>query len=241
MSKDQVDRFKFAGSDLTDDLWVNPTRSLGLPVEDVSVKVPGRPGERFVRSELQPLDIQLHVRLRGDDPSYEAVARLRRRITSVLVTDEPQPLVLPDEPTVYYMAKLTEPGELDTLWHTGSADLTFRAFDPIAYGQERDDEVEAGTPMVFVEGTYETRPVFLLTADGGQVALEDDEGNRVELVDEVEAGKPVVIDMDARTVTVDGEAVPIVLGSRYWPFRPGRNDITVTGAHGTVEWQERWV
>lgn len=241
MSTDQVDRFKFGGHDLTDDLWVNPTRSLGLPVENVSVKVPGRPGERFVRSELQPLDIPVHVRLRSLKTNYEDVAKQRRKISSILVTDEPQPLVLPDEPTLYYLAKLEEPGELDTLWHTGAADLTFRAYDPIAYGPERETEVEAGTPMVFVEGTYETRPAFALTSDGGKVSIADEEGNVVELEAEVEAGKPVVIDMDARTATVDGEAVPLVLGSAYWPLNPGRNDLTLTGAHGTVAWQERWV
>lgn len=239
-TQDQVDRFTFGGNDLTDDLWVNPTRSLGLPVDNVSVKVPGRPGERFVRSELEPLDIPVHVRLRSLKTGYEDVAKQRRKITSILVTDDVQPLVLPDEPTLYYMAKLADPGELDTLWHTGAADLTFRAFDPIAFGQEREEEVASGVPMVFVEGTYETRPVFQLTSEGGVVAIEDEEGNRVQLADEVGAGRAVVIDMEGRTSTVDGEAVPIVLGSRYWPLNPGRNDITLTGASGLVQWQERW-
>lgn len=241
MSRDQPDRFTFDGHDLTEDLWVNPTRRIGLELEDVTVTVPGRPGERFVRQELRPLPIPCHVRLRARDPDHEAVARFRRKLTSVLVTDDPRPLVLPDEPTLYYMAKLTTPGELDTLWHTGAADLEFTAYDPIAYGQQCDDVLASGQSMVFVEGTWETYPTFVLEAEGGPVSVASADGSLLTLEDEPEAGSAVVIDMEGRTQTVDGEYAPVTLApDSHFALQPGRNDITLTGAHGTIHWQERW-
>lgn len=241
MSEYQSDRFTFGGHDLTDDVWVNPTRSVGLASEDVTVTVPGRPGERFVRQELRPLTIPCHIRLRGSDPDHEAVAKLRRKLTAILVTEDVQPLVLPDEPTLYYLAKLTTPGELDKLWHTGSADLEFTAYDPIAYGQEGDELLGNGTTMVFTEGTWETRPVIRLEADGGQVSVANQLDQKLTIDAECEQGQAIVIDMEARTTTVDGEYAPIVLSTdSYFPLQPGRNDITVTGAHGAVYWQERW-
>lgn len=240
MNKDEVDRFTFGGHDLTDLLWVNPTRRLGLRMNNVTVKVPGSAGERHVRTELEPLTIPLHVRLRCSDGDHEAVARFRRTITTILVTDEPKPLVLPDEPTVYYMAMLSDPGELTTLWHTGAADIEFTAFDPIAYGQERDDDLKAGTTMVFAEGTWETWPTLVLVSEGGQVSVSDALGHKLTVEQAPGAGSAVVVDMHGRTTTVDGQAAPLVLGSKYFALQPGRNDLTVTGAHGTISWQERW-
>ena len=240
MSYDQPDRFTFGGHDLTEMLYVNPTKGFGCEVEDITVEVPGRPGERFVRTQLKPLKIPLTVRLKMDRADSEAVARQRRVITSILGVTEPARLVLPDEPTRYYMAKLTDPGELDTLWHTGGAEITMTAYDPIAYGRDREQEIpEAGPVRIFVEGTWETYPVFRLNATSGSVFLGID-GAFVKLDAEPAPGAEVVIDMANENTTVDGVYAPIDMGSDYWPFVPGNNHVLITGATGIVTWTERW-
>lgn len=237
---DQVDRFSFGGHDLTDMLFVNPTRSFAPPIENVTVKVPGRPGEIHVRAELQPLEIPLHVRLKMDPADAEAVAAQRRKITAILVTDEPQPLVLPDEPTRFYMAILSDPGELDTLWYAGGADIVFTAYDPIAHGKTRDAELPGGETRVFVEGSWETRPTIRLEADGQPLRVSMKDGPYIALVTNPDAGASVVIDMADERCTVDGEAVAIELGSDYFALQPDNNFLTITGGSGSIEWEERW-
>lgn len=242
MSTDQSNRFKFNGVDLTDDLWVNPVRSLTPPVKAVSVEVPGRPGEIFVRTELQPLKIPVKVRLRCRLDDYEEVARARRVIGMALVTGVEAPLVLPDEPTRYYMAVLTDPGEMDNLWKTGGATLEFTAYDPIAHGRRRDRELAAGRNLIDNEGSWEAEPILRLTAAGGVVAVSHDEsGRRIETASAPGAGAEIVIDMGEESCTADGEPVPITLGSRYFPLAAGHNHVEVSGAAGSASWEERWL
>ena len=240
MSYDQPDRFMFGGHDLTELLYVNPSLGFGTGVEDVTVEVPGRPGERFIRTKLKPRQIPLHVRLRMDQADPEAVSRQIDMITYILSADHPCPLILPNEPTRYYMAKLTDPGELDALRSTGVADIEMTAYDPIKFGRDRTEDItEAGRMRIHVEGTWETYPVFTLQATSGSVSLSID-GAFVKLATDPEPGSEIVIDMANENSTVNGEYAPVEMGSDYWPFTPGNNFIEIAGAVGTVAWTERW-
>lgn len=239
----ESERFCFGDSDLTDLLRVNPVRSFGPRSEDVTVQVGGAAGEVFVRTELRPLEIPVSVRLRTQRADHASVADVRRRISAALLTDAPARLVLPDDPHRWYMAKLTDPGELDTLWHTGGATLTFTAYDPIAYGRERTQALRKGPNRVFVEGTWETRPVFHLRATGDgavRVSLRET-GEWVEVTQRPAADAVVTIDMGDRRATMSSATAPVDLGSDFFGLPPGASVVDVTGANGELRWTERWI
>ena len=112
------------------------TRSL-LPEYEIATRdVPGQPGSRFMRAELKPLTIDVAAAWRARPA--DDMAALRRLMASRLLCLKEAELWLDDERHLglRYMAVLTSPGALDTLWHTGEATLTFTAYDPVAVGAE---------------------------------------------------------------------------------------------------------
>lgn len=232
----------FNGHDFGEYLRVNPTRRMNPPASDKTKTVQGRDGAVFMRSQLEPLTISVHARLYVRSHGHRQIARLRRKIASWLVTDEPAKLVLPDEPDLYYMAKLTNSAELSNLWNTGSADLEFTAYDPVAYGAERTSQVGASSALD-VGGTYRTWPTFDLTASSGaRVKVLDRNTGRYVMTDAaIESGARVVVDMQGQVVRVNGNRAVVDLSSDFFDLAPGRHVVDVAGASGTASWTERWV
>ena len=236
-------RFRYNGHDLGDWLRVNPTRSIAPKIDAETVEVPGRPGEVFVRAHMEPLEIPVHMRLRLRSGSgTDDVADKRRMLSAIFTSGAPVQLVLPDEPTRYYLALLTDPDALTALWSAGSCDATFTAFDPIAYGHDRAVELEGETTLVAPGGNYETRPVLELEASGGPLEVHLEEtGEFVRLVDEPEAGNRIVVDMSERRATIDGVYAAVDIDSDFFALAPGTNHVRVSGASGgVIEWTERW-
>lgn len=233
----------FDGYDFEALLRVNPTRRLAPPVTDQTVEVPGRPGAVFMRQQIDPLPIPVHAELRGRQRDHRDVAALRRLISSLLVRDEPCRLTLPDEPGLAYEAKLTDPGELDSLWITGEADLTFTAYDPIAYGQAREAALANGTTHVETGGTWPSSPTLTLTATGsGYVRVTDvGSGSYVLLAQSAASGATVTIDMAAQTAKVNGSLAAIDTSSDFFDLDPTGASIKVQYASGSMEWEERWL
>lgn len=233
----------FDGYDFEALLRVNPTRRLAPPVTDQTVEVPGRPGAVFMRQQINPLAIPVHAELRGRMRDHRDLAALRRLISSLLVRDEPCRLILPDEPGLSYDAKLTDPGELDTLWVTGEADLTFTAYDPIAYGQARKATLASGTTHVETGGTWPSSPVLTLTATGsGYVRVTDvDSGDYVLLAQSAASGATVTIDMAAQTAKVNGSLAAVDTSSDFFDLDPDGASVKVQYASGSMEWEERWL
>ena len=232
----------FNGHDFSEYLRVNPTRRMNPPMTDKTKTVPGRDGAVFMRSQLEPLTIPVHVRLNVRSHGHRQIAKLRRKLTAWLVTSQPEKLVLPDEPDLYYMAKLTNSAELSNLWSTGAADLEFTAYDPIAYGAERTAPV--GTSSVLdIGGTYETWPTFDLTASSASKikVLNYGTGAFVATSANVASGAHVAIDMQNQTIRVNTNLAAIDLSSDFFALEPGRNTVRITGATGTASWIERWV
>lgn len=232
----------FNGYDFSEYLRVNPTRRMNPPVTVKSKTVQGRDGSVFMRSQLDPLPIPVHVRLNVRSHGHRQIAKLRRKLTSWLVTGQPAKLVLPDEPDLYYMAMLTNSAELSNLWSTGAADLEFTAYDPVAYGTERRASVGASAVLP-VGGTYETWPTFDLTATSAAKVkvLDYDTGAFVMTSAAAASGAHVVVDMQEQTIRVNGNLAAIDLSSDFFALNPGDNSIRITGATGTASWIERWV
>ena len=194
------------------------TRSL-LPEYEIATRdVPGQPGSRFMRAELKPLTIEVAAASRARPAA--AMAALRR-----------------------YMAVLTSPGALDTLWHTGEATLTFTAYDPVAYGAEGRATV-SGTSGVQVGGTFRTYPTVTVRPGGSTSALRLTNmgtGEFVQIDKAVTASSAVVIDMAAPQATVDGSPAPVTFESDFFPLEPGANSLKLSSGTATVQWTDRYV
>ena len=198
------------------------TRSL-LPEYEIATRdVPGQPGSRFMRAELK-----------------------RRLMASRLLCLKEAELWLDDERHLglRYMAVLTSPGALDTLWHTGEATLTFTAYDPVAYGAEGRATV-SGTSGVQVGGTFRTYPTVTVRPGGSTSALRLTNmgtGEFVQIDKAVTASSAVVIDMAAPQATVDGSPAPVTFESDFFPLEPGANSLKLSSGTATVQWTERYV
>lgn len=232
----------FNGYDFSEYLRVNPTRRLAAPIDTITKSVPGMDGDIFMRAQLKPLVIPVRVRLNLPSMDHRNVALIRRKITSKLVTAKPAKLILPDEPDLHYIAKLTGASDLTNLWSTGSADLEFTAFEPVAYGRERTSVVGPSTTLN-VGGTWQTKPTFALTATtAGKVkVLNADTQEFVLLHANVATGAKVTIDMQAQTVRVNSNLAVVDVSSDFFALAPGENDIRITGATGSITWTERWI
>lgn len=232
----------FNGFDFSEYLRVNPTRRMNPPIKDITKTAQGRDGAVFMSTSLDPLPIPVHVRLNVPTYKHQQIAKIRRLITSKLITDKPEKLVLPDEPDLYYMAKLTNSDELTNLWSTGAADLEFTAYDPVAYGAQRSAPVGAST-VFSVGGTYKTWPTFDLTASSVTrvKVLNYATGEFVMMSANAASGTRIVVDMQNQTIRINGNLAAIDLSSDFFALRPGKNDIRITGATGTASWIERWV
>ncbi len=219
------------------------TRSL-LPEYDVETQdIPYLPGERVMHVKLKPLPLKVLAEWRAR-PSDD-MAALRRIMAARLVCLKEAPLYLDDERHlgVYYMAMLTSPNELDTLWHTGSAELDFTAYDPIAYGAKRSGAVGYSTTLT-VGGSFETRPVITCKPGGSVSYLKltnMDTGEFVQINENLNSSASVVIDMEEQHVTVNGQTHAPTYESSFFPLHPGRNSLRLSSGTGTIEWTERHI
>lgn len=219
------------------------TRSL-LPEYDVETQdIPYRPGERVMHVKLKPLPLKVLAEWRAR-PSDD-MAALRRIMAARLVCLKEAPLYLDDERHlgVYYMAMLTSPNELDTLWHTGSAELDFTAYDPIAYGAKKTGAVGYNTTLM-VGGSYETKPIIRCKAGGNVSYLKltnMDTGQFVQVTASLSSSIEVVFDMENEQTTVNGTNHAVDYDSDYFALQPGGNSLRLSSGSGTIEYTERHV
>lgn len=232
----------YDGFDFSPWLRVNMTRPIAPPVEVETEAAAGRDGTAFRSARLGELSIPVTVRL--DAPRGTDMAELRHMLASKLVSKEPRPLVLPDDPTRYHMALLSGASDLDTLWRTGRAELEFLAPDPVAYGVTRKVNIMPGG-SVFVEGNMPTYPVIEGSGGGAGAysVILVGTGEKVELDCEVGADDVVTIDCAAQHCEINGEdADPhVTLDSDFFALMPGDNRLNITGADVVCSWTERWL
>lgn len=231
----------YNGFDFGPYLKANPHRSLVPPTAVAVDEVPGRDGTRFRSARLGELSIVVDVELRAG--RREDVAELRHRLAARLWSPAPAPLFLPDDPYRYHMAVLDGQSDLDVLWRTGQAQLTFRAPDPVMYGAERQAEL-SGETAVHVGGNRPTYPVIEAAPTGKSFRIEAP-GGTVEVLAEgsFDGSKTLLIDCGAchcelAGLNADGR---VALSSDYFALEPGENALVATGGSGTIRWIERWI
>ena len=235
--------FKFNGVDFS--RWLSAT-PVGVPVShSLSVtasEVPGRPGAVPTFAQTGAKEMRFFARLRVPWCGWRQVQELQRRISTALYAPEGAELVSPRNPSLRYKdVYLTDPGEWDGLWASGSAEVGFTAYDPIAYGVRR--KIADASNEFDVMGTWETRPVVTARPKAGGYWQAYCNGAVFRLQREFDGTEVIVVDSEKALVTVDGASAmtDLTTGSDFPVFKPGKNVFQVEGGSVSAEWDERWL
>lgn len=230
----------YDGKDLSRIVRANVSKSILPEVSMDSVEVPGRPGQAFagVRLGMRELTVAMRLRLMPDGD----VPAAHRELAAALYKDSPRKLVLPDDPGRYYMAVMTGPSDLDNLWYTGGAEVTFTCPDPIIYGAERRCELP-GTARV--GGTFETYPtVTARPAKGSSWRVTNrSTGEYVELVYDFKGTEEVTVDTEGMHCEIDGTGADryVSVYSDFFALAPGKVEVTLSSGTGEMRWDEKWL
>lgn len=184
---------------------------------------------------------RLTIWLRSDD--RRDAATVRHALAELLCTDEPAPLVLPDDPTRYLLAIVSGSTDLGEITDAcPSTTVTFHVGDPFYYGNKRRVEVKAGTFTVNAGGN---RPAHLaITAKPSSSAAwyirNVDTGEQVKLASSVTSTSTVRVDMALERATVNSQAAAVTLDSDFFTIN-GRTTLQLSGGSAVLEWRERWL
>lgn len=214
-----------------------------LCVQAETARVPGRVGEAVLDVTVPPKVVRLKVFLepmmKTDADGLDA---MRRKLHAALLATEPCELRYQDN-YAYRDALCTDAGAWDSLFETGSCELCFTMYDPIAYSRVRRTEMAASFE---VGGTWETWPSVGVVADGsGEITITNaNAATSVTLEGKFASGDVVAIDYECETVTVNGVAASerIALGSTFDALQPGKQRFWFEGCSShKVSFYERWV
>ncbi len=107
-------------------------------------------GSRFRKNRLKEKIIEVDIRM------IDGLEDKKMQLASVLYTEN---LVKLEFDGYYYMAILDGSTELVKFLYTGSVTSEFLATDPIAYGENRTNDIVDNVTLI-LGGTYKTLPKF---------------------------------------------------------------------------------
>ena len=228
----------FDGYDFRPLVAVEQVRRPLLPSVSVSSSDgTGRDGAEFKQATLDPMDIEVDVRLIA--PGKGRFEQLRRVLAPLLLKRSPSKLVLPDAPDVYYMAMLSGDTDIDRFVHTGGVTLAFHCDDPVAYGAEKSRTVGGGEAVFVVGGTYRTAPIVSVDTTGSAATVTVD-GKAMRALGNVASSHPLVFDCEQHATTKGGAAVKLNVMDDYAAWEPGTHTVSCDSPY-TVRWRERWL
>lgn len=219
-----------------------------------SVKRPLLPAKRQKRLELAGVsgaydfpgsgyslrEITMRIAYIGDN--YHELRARARDIAAWLAQDDFCRLIMDDEPDKYYLAKVTSALDLQSLWQSGTVDVSFDC-QPFAYSVEEQSVslpaaggiiTNPGTRAVDFKSPHGSKFLITIANHGANVSLTM--GGAV-LSYSGSASGVLVFDNVEMTVTLGGANVFNALGGSidtFFKMEPGANNLQVTGASGTV-------
>lgn len=234
--------FTFGDVDLTPyievvgfDRPIMPTRRIDRTT------IPGRDGELARLDGLEAMEATATGYLTAR--ALDDVSVLRRLMAKMLMADEAQRLVVPDEPWSYLMA-IYEGGAIPSRHSKRpKVELTFLCADPVAYGQHRVEEL-SGTKYVNAGGTYKALPVVTVNPPSGSYwqITNVDNGKFVRVDASFTGSQTLVLDMSLARCTVNGTDHKVSTDSDFEDFfLDGTTRLRVSGGTATLEWDERWI
>ena len=176
-----VGAFSFNGVESSSfDLVCKSVKRPLLPAVKIKrVELPGSSGAYdFPDHEYETRLVTMKIQYIGT--SYEELRTRARSIAAWLSTNIWAKLIINDEPDKYYLAKVTDEIDLDSLWESGSAEITFDC-QPYAYAVTEEDHTTTATGAKnFVLTNPGTREInyrspqgskFLITVTGSFTTL----------------------------------------------------------------------
>lgn len=202
--------------------------------------VPGRAGEAILDVAVPPKIVKFLEPMGKMDAAQ--MVEVRRRLHAALLVSQGAIFQYEDN-YVYHDALCTDTDAWDSLYESGSCEVTFTIYDPIAYS--RIMRVETGNTFD-VNGAWVTYPIIEVVADGSDAitVASADTTTAVTLTGGFAEGAVVVLDYESETVTVDGVAAGqrIALASNFASIRPGTQRFTFEGvSEHSIKFYERWV
>lgn len=239
-------RVTFDGVDLGELCHVSDLQAPLLPRTICEEDVAGRDGSLYTGVRLQPRDINVRMTVKGATLADRREAA--RNVAAVLAVDSPRPLSISADDGLWWMAIPTTDGDVELMANHSSFDVTFRAVDPVAYGDQRTITVPSGGSVTFlVDGTYPARPTVRASAAangaGGFWKLQLEDGSYlIATVPDGLGTAPVVADCLARTLYVNGTLTLLQPDADWLELAPGAHTLTMAGTGAaTVTFDERWL
>jgi predicted phage tail component-like protein len=240
--RSQRDRIVFNGHDLSQYLMCRVHRPIMAPTKPTFEHISGRHGEIFESTYRDGYDLPVEAVLRSE--WRREVSEARHRLAEMLWTDEPAPLYLPDEPTLYLMAIVSGDTDLGEITDKcPEATITFHIGDPDYYGQRRSMTISSGgTRVINAGGSRPTRAT--VTAKPGKCTswtiTDVDTGEYVRLSGSFTSATTITLDMEREHATVNGSTAAVDVASDYFDLS-GITHLTISSGTAKIEWVERWL
>lgn len=205
---------------------------------NASIKLAGKPGEHFVRSDMASRKISIDVEIIAN--SFEEANLLIRRNTMILYTNKPEFLQIGNR---MYKAILDGSTDMSNIHYDRSLTLNFIAFDPIAYGSKRVTPFTSGQ-LLNNAGTHSTRAyiTFTATSDTAMIALNGGGQYAFVEINNIQAGQRVTVDFEKEEVYAGSREVYIDPMGDYFEIPPGNFSLkTSEVSNATISYYDRWL
>lgn len=237
---------RFDGHELSDRFILEAPQLGLLNPSPVLQKVPGRDGQVFRDTTLEPLELQ--VRLWAVNRSREQWRQDLLDLAKWLNVSEPKKLEVDYGDGLYWYGIPSAHVPVERYLEDWCADLSFTMPDPVRYGETRTQEITTSTTYFTVGGTYPSMPSVSGTMEGnanGNISLyhySASTGTQIMTVPGVSSSSSVSVDAAKRTAKVASRTTMLELSSDWWRLAPGQNSarISTGSGSGTVTWTERW-
>ena len=145
-------------------------RPAWAPIERKLLKIDGRPGAVTQSTETDVRTLEVPIWLKGIPNDFGQLQKLKEKLAEWLVTNEAKELIFDDEQDRVYYAMVDGDVDFEEIVGNGRGTITFICPDARKFGLEDttqvihdpDDDEEAN-PVVKVDGTAKTRPIFKAT------------------------------------------------------------------------------
>ena len=229
-------RVVYDGVTLSDTFEVHDLRIPVHPkITPAEMTAAERPGSYFCSRKIATRDIVMKLAVNAGSRCPVDIADAWREVAPLVTKDEPKKLYLGD---VYVNAMLIGSTIVELLGYRGAVELTFRAFDPYIYGEEKTVNLAQGDNTVTVGGGEATWPVITATVASGPLTV----GNGTEAVVIPDAAGTTVIDMDAQRCTVGGAwRACDPTQTDFWQLQVGTNTVSLSAGSAVMKYIERWL
>lgn len=204
------------------------------------VELPGSSGVYdFPDHEYEMRQVTMKIQYIGT--SYEELRTRARNIAAWLCKSAWTKLIINDEPDKYYLAKVTDEIDLDTLWESGSADIVFDC-QPFAYGvTEVDLTTTATAEKNYVIANAGTRVInyrspqgskFLISVTGSFTTLSLSlNGKTINYTEAVASGTVIFDNIEMEATLGGANKFDKLTGDvdSFLDLLPGNNTLNING------------